>query len=180
MNLGNEYLNIVIQRFKSVKSLGEKTIKQLSERDIYWVYNAESNSAAIIVKHLSGNMVSRWTDFMNSDGEKLDRNRDGEFEDTISSKAELLEVWEHGWQKLFAALNDLTESDLLKTVYIRGEGHLVIDAIERQLVHYASHVGQLVYIGKQVKDSEWETLSIPKGKSQEFLEQMLDQQKKKD
>ncbi len=120
MNLGNEYLNIVIQRFKSVKSLGEKTIKQLSERDIHWVYNAESNSAAIIVKHLSGNMVSRWTDFMNSDGEKLDRNRDGEFEDTISSKAELLEVWEHGWQKLFAALNDLTESDLLKTVYIRG------------------------------------------------------------
>ncbi len=180
MNLGNEYLNIVIQRFKSVKSLGEKTIKQLSERDIHWVYNAESNSAAIIVKHLSGNMVSRWTDFMNSDGEKLDRNRDAEFEDTISSKAELLEVWEHGWQKLFAALNDLTESDLLKTVYIRGEGHLVIDAIERQLVHYASHVGQLVYIGKQVKDSEWETLSIPKGKSQEFLEQMLDQQKKKD
>ncbi|WP_053218339.1 DUF1572 family protein [Virgibacillus senegalensis] len=179
MNLGKAYLNIVIQRFTSVKSLGEKAIRQLSEQDIHWTYNTESNSVAVIVKHLSGNMVSRWTDFLNSDGEKSSRNRDGEFENTIASKGELLEVWEHGWQTLFAALYDLTEADLLKTVYIRGEGHLVIDAIERQLAHYASHVGQIVYIGKQVKDAEWETLSIPKGKSQEYLEQMLEQQKKK-
>ncbi|QTN00683.1 DUF1572 domain-containing protein [Sediminibacillus dalangtanensis] len=179
MNLGDEYLNIIILRFKSVKRLGEQTMKQLSEKDIHWTYNSESNNVAIIVKHLSGNMVSRWTDFLNSDGEKLDRNREDEFEDTISSKAELLEIWERGWKTLFDALNSLTESDLLKTVPIRGEGLLVIDAIERQLAHYASHIGQMVYIGKLVKDSDWENLSIPRGKSQEYLQQMLDQHKKK-
>ncbi|SDM30117.1 DUF1572 family protein [Sediminibacillus halophilus] len=177
MNLGDEYLNIIILRFQSIKSLGEKTMNQLSEKDIHWTYNPETNNVAVLVKHLSGNMVSRWTDFLNSDGEKQDRNRDGEFEDTVSSKSELLEIWERGWKTLFDALKGLTESDLLKTVHIRGEGLLVIDAIERQLAHYASHIGQMVYIGKLVKDSDWENLSIPKGKSQEYLQQKLDQKK---
>ncbi|MEO4052619.1 DUF1572 domain-containing protein [Solibacillus sp. CAU 1738] len=173
MNVGNEYLNIVVERFKSVKSLGDKTISQLSEKDIHWAYNNESNSVAIIVKHLSGNMISRWTDFLTSDGEKNDRNRDDEFLDDLSSKTELLIVWEKGWKELLDTLTSLSEEDLLKKVTIRGEGHLVIDAIERQMAHYAYHVGQIVYIGKQLKNDDWNSLSIPKGKSEKYLEQML-------
>ncbi|WP_057915874.1 DUF1572 domain-containing protein [Peribacillus muralis] len=174
MNIGDEYLKIVIERFKSVKSLGGKTINQLSEEEIYWTYNDESNSVAIIVKHLSGNMVSRWTNFLTSDGEKEYRNRDEEFLDDISSKSELTIVWEKGWQTLIDTLTGLSEQDLLKKIYIRGEGHSVIEAIERQMAHYAYHVGQIVYIGKQVKNKKWESLSIPKGKSEEHLKQMLD------
>jgi hypothetical protein len=174
MIIGQEYLKIVIERFKSVKSLGDKTINQLSEEDIFWTYNNESNSAAIIVKHMSGNMVSRWTDFLTSDGEKDFRKRDEEFNNDLSSKSEVMAVWEKGWQALMNALMTLTEQDLLKTITIRGERHLVMDAIERQLAHYAYHVGQLVYIGKQVKHDEWESLSIPKGRSEDYLKEMLD------
>jgi hypothetical protein len=174
MNIGQEYLKIVIERFKSVKSLGDKTINQLSEEDIFWTYNNESNSAGIIVKHMSGNMVSRWTDFLTSDGEKDFRKRDEEFNNDLSSKSEVMTVWEKGWQALMDALTTLTEQDLLKTITIRGERHLVMDAIERQLAHYAYHVGQIVYIGKQVKNDRWESLSIPKGKSEEYLKEMLD------
>ena len=141
MNIGNEYLKIVIERFKSVKSLGDKTINQLSEEEIYWTYNDESNSVAIIVKHLSGNMVSRWTDFLTTDGEKEYRNRDEEFLDDISSKSELTIVWEKGWQTLIDTLTGLSEQDLLKNIYIRGEAHLVLEAIERQMAHYSYHVG---------------------------------------
>lgn len=114
MNIGNEYLKIVIERFKSVKDLGDKTINQLSEEEIYWTYNDVSNSIAIIVKHLSGNMVSRWTDFLTTDGEKEYRNRDEEFSDDISSKSELTIVWEKGWQTLIDTLTGLSEQDLLK------------------------------------------------------------------
>jgi Protein of unknown function (DUF1572) len=174
MSIGHEYLKIVINRFESVKSLGDKTIDQLSEEDIFWAYNSESNSAAIIIKHMSGNMVSRWTDFLNSDGEKDFRNRDGEFITDLSSKSEVMLIWEKGWQTLMNALAGLAEQDLLKTVTIRGEPHSVIDAIERQLAHYAYHVGQLVYIGKQVKHDDWESLSIPKGKSEDYLSDMLE------
>jgi hypothetical protein len=174
MSIGHEYLKIVINRFESVKSLGDKTIDQLSEEDIFWAYNSESNSAAIIIKHMSGNMVSRWTDFLNSDGEKDFRNRDGEFIMDLSSKSEVMLIWEKGWQTLMNALAGLVEQDLLKTVTIRGEPHSVIDAIERQLAHYAYHVGQLVYIGKQVKHDDWESLSIPKGKSEDYLSDMLE------
>ncbi|NQD68872.1 DUF1572 family protein [Bacillus haikouensis] len=174
MSIGHEYLKIVINRFESVKSLGDKTIDQLSEEDIFWAYNSESNSAAIIIKHMSGNMVSRWTDFLNSDGEKDFRNRDGEFITDLSSKSEVMLIWEKGWQTLMNALAGLTEQDLLKTITIRGEPHSVIDAIERQLAHYAYHVGQLVYIGKQVKHDDWESLSIPKGKSEDYLSDMLE------
>ena len=179
VNIGNEYLRIVIERFKSVKSLGDKTINQLSEEEIHWTYNNESNSVAIIVKHLSGNMVSRWTDFLTSDGEKEYRNRDEEFIDDISSKSELTSVWEKGWKILIDTLTGLSEQDLLKNIYIRGESHLVLEAIERQMAHYAYHVGQMVYIGKQLKDNNWESLSIPKGKSGEYLNQMLDKHQDK-
>ncbi|MBK3495081.1 DUF1572 family protein [Viridibacillus sp. YIM B01967] len=174
MNIGNKYLKIVIERFKSVKSLGDKTINQLSEVEILWSYNIESNSVAVIVKHLSGNMISRWTDFLTSDGEKEYRNRDEEFIEDISSKSELTIVWEKGWTTLIDTLTGLSEQDLLKNIYIRGERHLVLEAIERQMAHYAYHVGQIVFIGKQIKDNKWENLSIPKGKSEEFLNQMLD------
>lgn len=179
MNFGNEYLKVVRERFKSVKELGDKTINQLSEDDIYWVLNKESNSVAIIVKHLSGNMVSRWSDFLTSDGEKSYRNRDQEFENNISSKQELIAIWEKGWNILFDTLSDLGEQDLLKNIYIRSESHTVVDAIERQMVHYAYHVGQIVYIGKQLKDKDWKSLSIPKGKSEEYLEYMQKKHKEK-
>jgi hypothetical protein len=179
VNIGSEYLRIVIERFKSIKSLGDKTINQLSEEEIHWTYNNESNSVAIIVRHLSGNMVSRWTDFLTSDGEKDYRNRDEEFIDEISSKSELMSVWEKGWKVLIATLTSLSEQDLLKNIYIRGEGHLVIEAIERQMAHYAYHIGQIVYIGKQLKDSNWKSLSIPKGKSEEYLKEMFEKDQDK-
>ena len=174
MSLGNEYLKVVQERFTSVKSLGEKAISQLSEDDIHWRFNEASNSVAVIVKHVSGNMVSRWTDFLTTDGEKSDRNRDQEFEDDLLSKQELMTIWEKGWNALFEALNELSEEDLLKHVYIRGERHTVLNAIERQIDHHAYHIGQIVFIGKQLKGDAWESLSIPKGKSEEYLQQMLD------
>jgi len=173
MNLGKEYLEIIRVRFKEVKSLGDKTMSQLSEDDIHWKLNEASNSVAVITKHLSGNMVSRWSDFLISDGEKPNRNREQEFEDGISSKQELVTVWERGWSILFETLNELEGQDLLGIIYIRGERHSVLEAIERQMAHYAYHIGQIVYIGKQLRDVDWESLSIPKGQSKEYLQQML-------
>lgn len=173
MGLGNEYLKIIIGRFQSVKSLGDKAINQLTEEELLWVFNQESNSIAIIIKHVSGNMVSRWTDFLTTDGEKPDRNREREFVNPIQSRHELIKSWDQGWDILFRALHQLTEFDLLKNVYIRGESHVVLDAIERQLAHYAYHVGQIVYIGKQVKNETWESISIPKGQSAEYLQELL-------
>lgn len=170
MNLGNEYLKIVQERFQSVKNLGDRTISQLSEEEIHWKLNDASNSVAIIAKHLSGNMLSRWSNFLTTDGEKASRNRDQEFEDDISSKQELITMWEKGWNTLLGTLKGLESQDLLKNITIRGEKHTVLEAIERQLAHYAYHVGQIVYIGKQLKDENWETLSIPKGKSEEYLQ----------
>lgn len=173
MGIGIEYLKVVQEKFKSVKGLGDKTINQLSEDDIHWTLNKGSNSVTVIVKHLSGNMESRWSDFLTSDGEKPNRNREQEFEDNISSKQELIEIWEKGWNTLFESLSNLGEQDLLKNIYIRGESHTVLEAIERQMAHYAYHIGQLVYIGKQTKGENWENLSIPIGKSEEYLQQML-------
>lgn len=174
MNAGHNYLKIIVNRFQSVKSLGDKTIKQLSAEELNWAYNKESNSAAVIIRHMSGNMVSRWTDFLTTDGEKPYRNRDEEFSTANASKKELIQNWEKGWQVLFATLDGLNEQDLLKDVFIRGESHLVIDAIERQMAHYAYHVGQVVYIGKLLKSEKWESLSIPRDKSEEYLQDMLD------
>jgi len=174
MDIGKEYLRVVVERFKNVKNLGDKTIDQLLEDEIHWTYNNESNSVSIIVKHLSGNMISRWTDVLNSDGEKDYRDRDEEFIDDITSKIELKNVWEKGWKALIDTLTGLSEQDLLKKIYIRGESYLVLGAIERQMAHYAYHVGQIVYIGKQLKDNNWESLSIPKGQSEEYLKAMLE------
>ena len=173
MILENEYLKVVQERFKSVKNLGDKTIHQLSNDDIHWALNDSTNNVAVIVKHVSGNMVSRWSDFLTSDGEKPDRNRDQEFIDTFSTKQELLDAWEKGWTILLDTLRHLSPQDLLTTVYIRGESHTVLEAIERQLAHYAYHIGQLVFIGKQIKGENWASLSIPKGQSEEYLQQMM-------
>lgn len=177
MNIAATYLKVVQERFEVVKELGDKTIAQLEQEQLHWSFNEDSNSIAIIVKHLNGNMVSRWTGFLMTDGEKQTRDRDDEFYDSITSKEELVAVWENGWQVVFDTLKELTEEDLLKVVKIRGAQLTVIDAIERQMAHYASHVGQIVYIGKQIKGEEWETLSIPKGQSKAFTEAMLKEHK---
>lgn len=166
-------MKAVLERFRSVKDLGDKTISQLSEDDIHWNLNEASNSVAVIAKHLGGDMMSRWSDFLTSDGEKPYRNRDQEFEDDISSKRELITVWEKGWNTLFDTLSGLEDQDLLKRTNIRGESHTVLGAIERQMAHYAYHIGQIVYIGKQLKDENWKSPSIPKGKSEEYLQQKL-------
>jgi len=174
LSIGKEYLKVVIERFKSLKDLGDKTIQQLSDEELHWTYNEESNSVSIIVKHMSGNMVSRWTDFLTTDGEKEYRNRDDEFVDDITSKYDLMIVWEKGWKALFDTLTSLKEEDLLKHITIRGEKHTAIEAIERQVAHLGYHVGQMVYIGKQIKNDLWQNLSIPKGKSEVYLREMLE------
>ncbi|MFJ7647461.1 DUF1572 family protein [Lysinibacillus sp. NPDC097279] len=173
MSMGETYLHVVLERFKSVKADGDKTIAQLDIEQLHWAFNEESNSIAVIVKHVSGNMISRWTDFLLTDGEKTTRNRDDEFIDSIESKKELIAIWEKGWQVFLNALESLTTEDLLTNVTIRGQQHTVIDAIERQMAHYASHVGQIVYVGKQIKGNEWNTLSIPRGQSRAFTEAMI-------
>ena len=173
------YLESTIKQFAYYKMLGDKTIEQVPEEKLFWQFNDDSNSIAIIVKHLWGNMLSRWTDFMTADGEKEWRQRDAEFENDIKDKADLLAKWEAGWQCLFDALSPLTEEDLSKTIYIRNQGHAVVEAINRQLAHYAYHIGQLVFVGKMIQGEQWQSLSIPKGKSKEFNAQKFAQDKKK-
>lgn len=162
------YLSSIRKEFQYYKFLGDKTIDQLNDQELHWQYNSESNSIAVIVKHLWGNMLSRWTDFLTADGEKPTRDREAEFENDIKDKRELLHKWEEGWACLFNAVNNLKEEDLSTIIYIRNEGHTVTEAINRQVAHYAYHVGQIVYIGKMIKDKDWKSLSIPRGKSQEF------------
>ncbi|MGE7917610.1 DUF1572 family protein [Viridibacillus sp. NPDC093762] len=178
MNIGENYLSIVKNRFMEIKKLGDQTFQQLDDGKLYWSNHEESNSIAVIVKHVGGNMVSRWSDFLSTDGEKPTRNRDLEFDNSYLPREELIRIWEHGWQIVFNTLDDLTEQDLLKKIKIRGEEHLVMAAIERQVSHYSYHVGQIVYIGKVLKSSEWQSLSIPKGKSSQFNETMFEKHKK--
>jgi len=163
-----EYLKNVRKQFEYYKFLGEKTFEQLNENELFWQFNQESNSIAIIVNHLWGNMKSRWTDFLTSDGEKEWRNRDSEFESLIKTKKELLEKWNDGWKCLFEALNAVNEDNFHIKVYIRNQEHSIPEAVNRQLTHYSYHIGQIVYIGRMIKGSEWKSLSIPKGKSTEF------------
>jgi Protein of unknown function (DUF1572) len=162
MNIGREYLKTVTQRFTEAKITTEKAIEQLTERELFWSPNEESNSIAIIIKHMSGNMVSRWTDFFTSDGEKPYRNRDDEFVEDSKTKEQVMELWELGWNTFFTALKDIEEEHLLKTITIRNEPHSVIEAIERQMYHYSYHVGQIIYIAKNLKSSDWKTLTTPR------------------
>ena len=167
MNM-ESYHTSIQKQFTYYKSLGDKTFEQLQDEQLFHQMNNESNSIAIIVKHLSGNMLSRWTNFLTTDGEKTWRNRDDEFTDTITTKEDLLKVWEKGWTCLFNAIDPLTKEDFKKEVYIRNMGHTVVEAINRQLAHYAYHVGQIVFIGKVLANENWSSLSIPKGSSKAY------------
>lgn len=164
-SIGKDYLATVINRLKYYKSLGDKTFEQLNDSDFHYQPNAASNSIAIIIQHMHGNMLSRWTNFLTEDGEKEWRKRDDEFEIHDYSKEKLLELWEAGWACFLNALGSIKKKTLKKSVSIRKENLTVIDAINRQLAHYPYHIGQIVYIGRMIKIEAWKNLSIPKGES---------------
>jgi hypothetical protein len=163
-----DYIDGIKKQFDYYKLLGEKTMAQLPDDALFWQYNETSNSIAVIVKHLSGNMLSRWTDFLTTDGEKAMRNRDAEFENEILTRGALLQMWDEGWKCFFDALYQIRDEDLNKIVYIRNAGHTVLEAINRQLAHYPYHIGQIVFIGKMVCDGQWQSLSIPRGDSKKY------------
>ena len=171
------HLESIKKQFMYYKLLGEKTFDQLYDEHFFWQYNQESNSIGTIVKHLSGNMISRWTDFLTTDGEKKWRNRDAEFENDLKTKADVLICWNNGWDCLFEALNSLTENDLTKEIFIRNQGQTVLDAISRQLAHYPYHVGQIVFIGKMITNEQWKSLSIPKGESNKYNAEKFEEPK---
>ncbi len=161
--LGATYLDSAISRFLTYKTLGDMTFAQLEEKDFYFSPSEESNSIAVIIQHMHGNMLSRWTNFLTEDGEKACRNRDEEFNPPGCSKPELLALWENGWRCLIDTLRSLRDEDLLKTITIRHEPLVVIDAVNRQLAHYPHHLGQIVFLGKMIRDQNWQPLSIAKG-----------------
>jgi Protein of unknown function (DUF1572) len=169
----NLFLNSAIKQFESYKSLGDKTFAQLSDENLFWQFNEESNSIAIIIRHMAGNMISRWTDFLTTDGEKTWRKRENEFENKIISRHELLNIWEEGWNCLFNTLKSLTDNDLQKIIKIRNQPQPVMDAIHRQLAHYPYHIGQIVHIGKMLSNNNWQSLSIPKGKSDAYNSELF-------
>lgn len=162
-----QYLQSAIKQFEYYKLLGEKTFAQVADDKLFWQQNEDSNSIATIVKHLSGNMLSRWTDFLTTDGEKTWRDRDAEFENDIDTRQKMMDTWNKGWKVFLDTLNNLTDNDLETIIYIRNQGHTVMEAINRQLAHYPYHIGQIVYIGKLCATA-WESLSIPRGNSQQF------------
>jgi hypothetical protein len=168
-DLASHYLDEVRRQFRGYKRLGEAAMSQLKNEDLFVTIDPESNSVAILVKHLAGNMRSRFTDFLSTDGEKPNRNRDQEFEITSSTTREqIMRWWEEGWTQVFSTIASLKPEDLLRTVAIRGEPHTVVQAINRQLAHYSGHVSQIIFLAKHLRSGDWNTLSIPRGKSQEF------------
>lgn len=168
MTFQEDYLKSAIFEFHRYKNLGDKTFAQLSDENLLWKYGEEDNSIAQIVKHLSGNMLSRWTNFLTEDGEKEWRNRDQEFVDPPASKKELIQIWERGWQCLFDVLDSIDDSNFDSKIKIRNEPHTIVQAVNRQLAHYANHVGQIVLLGKMIKGKDWASLSVPKGGSKTF------------
>ncbi|MBX7051791.1 MAG: DUF1572 domain-containing protein [Flavobacteriales bacterium] len=172
-----EYIKNIRAIFQQYKTLGEKAMAQVEEKRLFWTFNNESNSIAMIVQHISGNMLSRFTNFYEEDGEKPWRNRDREFENIVTTRAEMMDAWEKGWKCFLDVVNNLQDLDLERTVYIRNEPHSVLEAVNRQLAHYSYHVGQIVFLSKMVADAEWNSLSIPKNKSREFNDQMFSKPK---
>jgi len=169
--LTTSYLKDSIDLFRFYKKGAERAMAQCSDEALFTTIDSESNSIAIIVKHMAGNMRSRWMDFLTTDGEKADRNRDTEFEDPPKTRAELMELWERGWKYVFDALEPLTDADLTRTVTIRTEPHSVMQAINRQMAHYANHIGQIVFVAKHLTakaTGKWESLSVPRGHSKQF------------
>jgi hypothetical protein len=175
-----DYLSSVRKQFEYYKVLGERTIVQVPDEQLFWQYNEDSNSIATIVKHLSGNMLSRWTDFLTSDGEKATRNREAEFDNDVLTKASILELWDDGWKVFLDTIYALKEEDLTREIYIRNMGHTVTEAINRQLAHYPYHVGQMVFIGKMICGHKWESLSIPRGKSDAYNAEKFSKPKHKE
>jgi endonuclease III-like uncharacterized protein len=172
MKVEQTFLESSIKKFRSQKTLGEKTFAQLDNADFLFKPSSESNSIAVIVQHMYGNMLSRWTNFLTEDGEKNWRNRDAEFEEVLKTKEGVLNAWNSGWDCVLNTLEKLKPEDVMKTITIRSQPLLVVDAIIRQIDHYGYHVGQIVYLGKVIKDAGWQTLSIPKNKSSEFNKSM--------
>lgn len=172
MSIETIFLESVIKRFKDYKAMGEKTFDQLNNEEMHFQPNEESNSIAVIIQHLHGNMLSRWTNFLTEDGEKQWRKRDEEFELHKFSKEQLIDKWNEGWNVFIDTLESLTTNDLSKTITIRSQPLNVVDAVNRQLAHYSYHVGQIVYLGRWIRQSEWKSLSIAKNKSNEFNQKM--------
>lgn len=183
MNVSEDFLRSANRQFLYYKTLGEKAIDQLEPEQLFVSLNDDTNSIATIVKHLHGNMLSRWTDFLTTDGEKESRNRDGEFDASTAlsnqTKEQILSLWNEGWACLFNTLNSLKPEDMSKTIYIRNEGHTVLEAINRQLAHYPYHVGQMVFYAKILKKTEWTSLSIPKNKSNDYNADKFSKEKSK-
>ena len=177
--MSSSFLISTKKQFEYYKSLGDKTFNQLTFEELQKEFLDNSNSISIIVKHIAGNMLSRWTNFLTEDGEKEWRQRDSEFEDTYKSKEDLIADWNKGWDCLFNALNELTETDLERIIYIRNQGHTVTEAINRQLSHYPYHVGQIVFLGKLIKGKKWQSLSIPKGSSKKYNEEKFIKEKER-
>jgi len=171
--LTTSYLEDSIALFRYYKNMAEGAIAQVSDEQLFATLDEEMNSIAIIIKHMSGNMRSRWTDFLTSDGEKPDRNRDTEFADPSATRADLMRIWNDGWEKVFDALTPLSDADITRTITIRGEPHSVMQAINRQIAHYAYHCGQIVFLAKHYAASEWRSLSVPRNKSAEFNRRVL-------
>ncbi len=168
-DLASHYLDEARRQFRGHKRMAEGAMEQLRDQDFFVTLDPESNSVAILVKHLAGNMRSRFTDFLTTDGEKPDRFRDREFElNAATTRADVMKLWEEGWNCVFAALDALKPDDVMRTVTVRGQPHTVLQAINRQIAHYAQHIGQLVFLAKHLRSNEWQTLSIPRGKSEEF------------
>ncbi len=174
------YLENAIGEFRLLKKQGERSIEQLDDRQLFMTIDPESNSIAVIIKHLAGNMRSRWVDFLTADGEKPDRHRDQEFIIDIQTGREtVMQWWEQGWQYVFDALASLGPDDLMRIVLIREEPHTVIQAIERQLTHYAAHTGQIIFLAKHLKSTDWKTLSVPRGQSEQFKQMMIEKLRQK-
>jgi hypothetical protein len=167
------YLSDCLAIFRQYKGLGERAMKQVTDEQLSQAFDSEMDSIAQVVKHMAGNMRSRWTDFLTSDGEKADRNRDTEFLDPPQSRDEMMKMWNEGWALVFAALEPLSEADMGRTVMIRGEAHSVMQAVNRQMTHYSYHVGQIVLLAKYLTGDQWKALTVPRGKSGEFLKRVL-------
>ncbi len=176
--ISSHYLDEIRRQFRGHKRLAEGAIAQLRDEELFVALDAESNSIAVIIKHLAGNMRSRFTDFLTTDGEKPDRHRDQEFEMYAgTTRAEVMRWWEEGWARVFYAIETLKPEDLMRTVTIRGEPHSVLQALNRQVAHYAYHVGQIVFLAKHFRSTEWKSLSVPRAKSEEFNAQMAAKRK---
>jgi len=175
MTVAENYLDEARRQFRGHKRLTEGAVAQITDEELFVALDAEANSIAVIIKHLAGNMRSRFTDFLTTDGEKPDRHRDQEFEVSAeTSRAEVMKWWEEGWARVFAAVDGLTPEDVTRTVTIRGEPHTVLEAINRQIAHYACHCGQIVFLAKHFRAGEWKSLSIPRGKSEEVNRKMAE------